>query len=83
MDEPANLIVNLESVVFIDSTGLATLVHGVKHCRQRGGDLHLCGLQKPVRTIFELTRLDNVFKIFSIEADAIAAFGTADAEPAS
>lgn len=71
---PAQVIVNLSGVEFIDSTGLATFVQGMKHCRQHDGDLYLCGLQQGVRIIFELTRLDKAFEIFSAEDDAIKAF---------
>jgi anti-sigma B factor antagonist len=70
----ARLIVNLAQVNFVDSTALATLVQGMKHCRQQNGDLYLCHLQQSVRIIFELTRLDKAFEIFLDEAEAIAAF---------
>ena len=43
--DAANAVVDLEGVNFIDSTGLATLVQGMKHCRQGKGDLYLAGLQ--------------------------------------
>ncbi len=65
---------NLAGVQFVDSTALATLVQGMKRCRQLKGDLRLCGLQQPVRMIFELTRLDKAFEIFSGEDEAIQAF---------
>ena len=71
---PAHLVVNLSQVHFLDSSGLSTLVHGLKLARELGGDLRLCSLQQPVRMIFEMTRLDQVFEIFSQEADAIHAF---------
>ena len=66
-------VVNLSKVHFIDSTGLATLVKGMKHHREHAGDMILCELQQPVRIIFELTRLDRVFDIYSTEADALQA----------
>lgn len=69
-----NVIVNLSGVGFIDSSGLSTLVKGLKRCRQNGGDLHLCDLQQPVLIIFELTRLDKAFSIFADESAARAAF---------
>jgi anti-sigma B factor antagonist len=72
--EPANVVVNLTGVDFVDSTALATLVSGMKQSRQINGDLRLCGLRAPVRMIFELTRLDKAFEIFTLEEDAIAAF---------
>lgn len=70
----AQIIVNLSGVNFIDSTALSTLVQGMKHCREKDGDLHLCQLQQPVQIIFELTRLDKAFAIFSDQAEAVAAF---------
>lgn len=65
------LVVNLNGVNFIDSTALSVLVQGLKHCREKGGDLHLCELQQPVRVIFELTRLDKAFSIFATEDEAV------------
>lgn len=55
------IAVDLSEVHFLDSAALAVLVHGMKGCRQHGGDLVLCGMQAPVRIIFELTRLDRAF----------------------
>ncbi len=70
------IIVNLGGVDFIDSTGLATLVQGMKHSREQNGDLHLAELQQAVRIIFELTRLDKAFSIFPSETEAIQAFSS-------
>ncbi len=75
--KPAQIVVNLGAVTFIDSTALSTLVAGMKRARQADGDLRLCKLQQPVRMIFELTRLDRAFEIFPGEEDAIGAFGVA------
>ncbi len=66
-----HLVVNLAEVNFIDSSALSTLVQGLKHCREKGGDLTLCALQQPVRVIFELTRLDKAFGIYATEQEAI------------
>ncbi len=70
----AQLVINLAEVKFIDSTALAALVKGIKRCRQLGGDLRLCGLQKPVQIIFELTRLDKAFYIYADEKAAVGSF---------
>lgn len=69
----ASVVVDLAGVHFIDSTGLSTLVQGMKRCRERGGDLMLCSLQQPVRIIFELTKLDRAFGIHPDPDAAIAA----------
>lgn len=59
------VVINLAGVDFVDSTALATLVRGQKRCKQRNGELYLCGLQAPVYMIFELARLDRAFTIFA------------------
>ena len=74
--EPACIVVSLANVHFVDSTALSALVAGMKRSRQLGGDLRLCNLQPPVRMIFELTRLDRAFEIFTGEAEAVQAFGS-------
>lgn len=71
--ERANLVIDLSGVDFVDSTALAALVQGMKRARQANGDLRLCGLQQPVRIIFELTRLDKAFDIFATQAEALNA----------
>jgi len=70
----SQVIADLSAVSFIDSTALATLVKGMKRCRQHGGDLYICGMVKTVRIIFELTRLDKAFRIFETRSDAVNAF---------
>jgi anti-sigma B factor antagonist len=72
---PSKLVINLAEVTFIDSTALATLVQGMKRCRQQAGDLAVCNLQSPVRIIFELTRLDKALGLYTDEAEAMAALG--------
>ena len=71
--ESPRIIVNLNGVIFVDSTALATLVQGLNRCHKRQGELHLCGLQQQVYMIFELTRLDKAFHIFVDEEHAIQA----------
>jgi anti-anti-sigma factor len=66
------IIVNLSNVDFIDSSGLSTLVIGMKRCRQQNGTLVLYGTQGPVNSIFKLTLLDKVFAMFETQKEAIA-----------
>lgn len=70
---PAKIVINMTKVTFVDSTALSTLVKGMKRCRQVNGDLMICGLQKQVKVIFELTRLDKAFSIHPDEASALSA----------
>ena len=70
----ARMVIDLTAVTFVDSTALATLVRGMKHCRQGGGDLRLCGMQQPVRIIFELTKLDRAFETYPNADAAVSSF---------
>lgn len=74
---PAKIVVDLTRVNFIDSSGLAALVQGLRTCRDSGGNLCLSNPQRPVRLILELTRLDSAIDIFPSDREAIASFETA------
>jgi anti-sigma B factor antagonist len=58
------IIVDLQQVDFIDSSGLSALVSGLKTVRERGGTLHISQPQPQARTALRLTLLDRVFSIF-------------------
>ncbi len=61
--KPKSLVVNLEKVPYMDSSGVATLVEAMQIARKQSTKLVLCGLQDKVRSIFEIARLDRVFTI--------------------
>jgi anti-sigma B factor antagonist len=69
-----NLVIDLNAVRFVDSSGLGSLVSGFKNASARNGNLKLCGLQPQVRSMFELTRLHRVFEIFPDADEALASF---------
>jgi anti-sigma B factor antagonist len=64
------IILDLSDVQFVDSSALAVLVRGMRSCRERNGELLLCGLRQQVSIIFELTHMDQAFRIFRDEASA-------------
>jgi anti-sigma B factor antagonist len=57
-----NLLINMERVEFIDSSGLGALVSALKRLG-RDGELKVCSLTAGVRSMFELTRLNRVITI--------------------
>ncbi|MBD2103796.1 STAS domain-containing protein [Leptolyngbya sp. FACHB-261] len=63
-ERDVTLLVDMAEVEFLDSSGLVTLVTGLKQARQMGNRLVLCSLKGPVRLIFEITQMDRVFEIF-------------------
>jgi anti-sigma B factor antagonist len=66
------LVIDLQEVRFVDSSGLGALVSGFKNASARNGNLKLCGLQPQVKSMFELTRLHRVFEIFPTAQEALA-----------
>jgi anti-sigma B factor antagonist len=69
-----NLIIDLQGVKFVDSSGLGAMVSGFKNASSRNGSLKLSGLQLQVKSMFELTRLHRVFEIFPDVDEALASF---------
>jgi len=63
------IVVDLEGVDFLDSTGLGVLVGGLKRLRSHDGDLTLVCTQPRILKVFEITGLTKVFAIHeSVEA---------------
>jgi anti-sigma B factor antagonist len=57
------ILVDMSGVPFMDSTALGALVGALKRLRERGGELELAALQPGVRRVFDITRLESVFRI--------------------
>ena len=61
-DEP--IVVDVTEMSFIDSSGLGVLVEVLKHRREAGaGAVALRGMQEPVRRVFEITGLTDLFEL--------------------
>src|ERR1700693_2827692 len=68
-----DVVLELEQVSFIDSSGLGGLVRMVSAARAKGGDVKLSGLQQHVRKTLEMTNLLSLFETYDSEAEAIMA----------
>jgi anti-sigma B factor antagonist len=63
------IVVDLEAVDFLDSTGLGVLVGGLKRLRSHEGDLSLVCTHSRILKVFEITGLTKVFSIYdSVDA---------------
>lgn len=71
--KPKKLVVDLSGVTYVDSSGLAVLIEAMQKVGEQGSEFALSGLQESVRTIFEIARLDQVFRIFPNADAALAA----------
>ena len=67
------VVLQLERVDFIDSSGLGALVRLVSTARSNGSDLKLCALPPQVRKTLEMTNLLSLFETYDTEAEAVVA----------
>jgi anti-sigma B factor antagonist len=65
------VIVNMKSVKYIDSAGVASLVEGLKVSRDLKSRFALYGLSPAAREVLELTRLNKIFEIHDSEEEAL------------
>jgi len=66
-----HLLVNMQNVPYIDSSGVASLVEGLKASRESNARFALYGLSKSARTVLELTHLLRVFEVHQTEEEAL------------
>ena len=66
-----NLVVDLNSTEYMDSTGLGMLVGLLKRTKEIGGDVVIAAAQPRVKRLFEITGLTQVFRIYDEVAAAL------------
>lgn len=69
--EQKKIIIDLENVNYMDSSGLGVLVALLKELKKIGGELKLISLPISVKKIFDLTRLTKFFSIYNNLDEAI------------
>ncbi len=67
-------VFDLSGLNFVDSSGLSVLISCLRKVSESGGELKLSGLQKPVRTLFELVKMHKLFETYETVEDAVASF---------
>lgn len=65
------VLVDLHQVTYIDSTGLGALVSCLKLIGKEG-EFALCGMNDAVTSLFKLTRMDRVFRLYTSRELALA-----------
>lgn len=66
------VVLNLSGVKYIDSSGVASLVEGLKASRDVGSRFILFGLSPAAREVLQLSRLLKIFEIYDDEQQALA-----------
>lgn len=64
-------LLNLSQVDFVDSSGLGAMISILKTLTQNNGDIVLCEMKIPVQNLFNLTRMNSVFRICSNEKEGL------------
>jgi len=65
--------VDMTDVVYIDSSGLAVLIDAMQRIANYGGKFGLIAIRPAVRTVLEIARLDQVFRVYPDRAAAVSA----------
>jgi anti-sigma B factor antagonist len=73
-EQKYNVIINLEKVSYIDSSGIGALISSLSNLKKYQGGLKIINVYASVRKVFELTKLTSFFEIFDSESEAIASF---------
>ncbi|MCL2931840.1 MAG: STAS domain-containing protein [Trichodesmium sp. MAG_R03] len=66
-----HVVVNLGQVNFIDSSGLTSLVAGMRDADKVQGSFRICNVHPEAKLVFEVTMMDSVFEIFETEDEAL------------
>jgi len=66
-----NVVVDLQNLGFIDSSGLGVLVSGLRKVKEHGGTLRLVCTKDSILKIFRITGLDKVFPLFPTVEEAL------------
>ncbi|MGF1523926.1 MAG: STAS domain-containing protein [Leptolyngbyaceae cyanobacterium] len=66
-----HVVVNLSQVNFIDSSGLTSLVAGMRDADKVKGSFRICNVHPEAKLVFEVTMMDSVFEIFETEEEAL------------
>ncbi|HEY8862940.1 MAG TPA: STAS domain-containing protein [Candidatus Dormibacteraeota bacterium] len=68
------VVLDMEGISFVDSTGLGSVIAALKQIRSSKGDLRLAAPNQQVRVVLELTTLDRVFPYYSSVEEALTGF---------
>jgi len=73
LEPDARVILDLGKVQFVDSAGCGAILQVLRQITAVGGSLSLCGVNRPVRAIFELIRFHRLLDIFNTRKEALRA----------
>ena len=72
-EEPPRVLVTLAEVDYSGSSGLTSLVAGMRDADKISGSFRICNVHPEAKLVFEVTMMDSVFEIYETEEEALAA----------
>ena len=66
-----HIVIDLGQVNFIDSSGLTSLVAGMRDADKVKGSFRICNIHPQAKLVFEVTMMDTVFEIFETQEEAL------------
>lgn len=81
MKDNRHVVLDLNTVTFVDSSGLGAILSCLRELSSASGDLKLCQVQKRVRVMLELVRMHRILSIHDTAEDAVRAFVTSGTLP--
>jgi anti-sigma B factor antagonist len=77
LKETTRLVLDVDSLDFVDSSGLGALLSALREATAGGGDIRLCRVKPSVQALFDVVRLDQVLEIYPSPQEAVDSFGAA------
>jgi anti-sigma B factor antagonist len=75
VEKSKKIVLDMNHVQFVDSSGCGALLSSLRTITSNGGDMKLADVQKPVQVLFELVRLHRIIEIAEDREMAIRSFG--------
>ncbi|GAB4073533.1 anti-sigma F factor antagonist [Barrientosiimonas marina] len=72
-----HVILNLESVTFMDSSGLGVVLGRYKEVLQLGGEMVVCSISSPVQRLFDMSGMFKIIRLEENEEHALSTLGVA------
>ena len=73
-EQKYSVIINLEKVSYIDSSGIGSLISSLSNLKKYQGSMKIINVLASVKKVFELTKLISFFEIYDTEDEAVSKF---------
>jgi anti-sigma B factor antagonist len=74
-DSAQHVVLCLDRVQFVDSSGLGAILSALRALSAKGGDLSVCGVTPSVAALLRLVRLDQILQVFASREEAVSSIG--------